>query len=263
VPRRPASVVGIPLTKETHVRTSLSIAAAGLLVLAWSGTARTGETDEARALVTKAIKAMGGETALAKHKAATWKETGTYYGMGDGLPFAGRYAMEFPDKFRMEIEGVFTIVYAGDKGWTIAGGETKEMTKEQLAAQRTDHRAGWVASLLPLKDKAFTLTTIPDAKVDGRAAAGIKVTRKGYPDVKLYLDKETYLPAKLEWTTMASEDNFKEMTAEMYYSKYKEIDGAQIPTRLILKRDGKLYVEADVQDMKAVGKLDPKVFAMP
>jgi hypothetical protein len=53
------------------------------------------------------------------------------------------------------------------------------------------------------------------------------------------------------------------VTAEIYYSKYEEIDGARVPTRFVMKRDGKLYVEADVSDYKAVGKLDDAVFAKP
>jgi hypothetical protein len=183
--------------------------------------------------------------------------------MGDGLPFTGKYSMQAPDHFRMEIEGVFTIVFAGDKGWIHAGGDTKEMNEEQFAVQKNDHRGGHISSILPLKDKAFALTALPEIKVDDRPAVGIKVARKAYPEVKLYFDKKTHLLVKSEWRTKASEEKFKEVTQESYFSKYQEIDGAQVPTRMVMKRDGKLFVEADVSDYKAVGKLDDSVFAKP
>src|SRR2546428_8816628 len=48
---------------------------------------------DARAIVAKAIKAVGGEQKLEKFKAQTWREVGTYYGMGDGLPYTGNYAV--------------------------------------------------------------------------------------------------------------------------------------------------------------------------
>jgi hypothetical protein len=245
------------------MRNSLSVLFAGCLLLVMTGLARPGSDPSPNAIIAKVIKAMGGEANLAKHKAATWTEKGTYYGMGDGLPFTAKYSMQMPDKFRMEIPDVFTIVYAGDKGWIGTAGNTKEMTAMELAAQTNDHRAGFIALVLPLKDKAFTLKAVPGIKVEGRPAVGIQVTRKDYPEVKLYFDAETHLPARMVWPSKAAEEKFKDVTAEMLYSKYKEIDGVQVPTHLVLKRDGKLFVEADVSDHKAVGKLDDKVFAKP
>lgn len=245
------------------MRKTVGILTAGILLVGWSGMAWSGDDPDPRAIVVQAIKAMGGEKNLARHKAATWTEKGTYHGMGDGLPYSGKYAMQAPSQFRMEIEGVFTIVFAGDKGWIHAGGNTMEMNDEQFAVQKSDHRAGHIASVLPLKDKAFALTSLPEIKVDDRPAVGIKVARKEYPEVKLYFDKKTHLLVKSEWRTKASEEKFKEVTAESYYSKYQEIDGAQVPTRMVMKRDGKLFVEADVSDYKAVGKLDDSVFAKP
>jgi hypothetical protein len=245
------------------MRKTVGILTAGTLLVVWSSVAWSGEDADPRVIVAQAIKAMGGEKSLARHKAATWTSKGTYYGMGDGLPYSGKYAVRMPEHFRVEIEGVFIIVFTGDKGWIHGGGETKDMTDEQFAAQKNDHRAGWIASVLPLKDKAFTLTALPEIKVDDHPAVGIKVARKEYPEVKLYFDKKTHLLVKSEWRTKSSEEKFKEVTAESYYSKYQEIDGAQVSTRMVMKRDGKPYVEADVMDYKAAGKLDDSVFAKP
>jgi hypothetical protein len=245
------------------MRKTLGALLAGAWVLACTAPARPGDDGDARAIITQAIDAMGGAAAVEKHKASTWKETGTYYGLGDGLPFTGLYAAQPPDKFKMEIENVFTIVFVGDKGWTNMGGETKEMTKQELAVHKNDHRAGWIATIAPLTSKDFTLKAIGEVKVDDRPAVGVKVSRKDYPDVKLYFDKKTHLLVKSEHATKAAEEKYKDVTAEMYYSKHKKIDGVQVPTHLVMKRDGKLYVEADVQDLKAVGKLDDSVFAKP
>src|SRR4051794_12513866 len=117
------------------------------LTLACVGLVQSGEEKDARAIVDKGIQAMGGEAKLTKLQSATFKEKGTYYGMGQGLPFTANYALQFPDKFRMEIEGFFTIVLNGDKGWTKSMDETKEMSKEQLDHQQHDQRAGWINSL--------------------------------------------------------------------------------------------------------------------
>src|SRR5262245_7194973 len=56
------------------------------LALGAVGSLRAGEDKEMRALIAKAIKAMGGEDKLAKYKAVTLKGAGTFYGQGEGLP---------------------------------------------------------------------------------------------------------------------------------------------------------------------------------
>jgi hypothetical protein len=239
-----------------------SILIVGFLILACVHFAWAGE-DDARAIIDKGIQAAGGEKKLAKFKAVTFKEKGTYYGMGDGLPYMGNYAIQWPKQFRMEIEGVFTVVLDGDKGWIQAGGETKEMTKEQLDTQRNDHRAGWMTTLLPLKDKAFTLKTLKDAKVGKQETRVVEATRKEFPGMKFYFDKTSNLLVKIEYKTKAAEMNFKEVTMDTIYSDHKEVDGVSIPHKLVMHRDGKVFVEAEVIGMKAMGKLDAKVFAMP
>jgi zinc protease len=251
------------LAEEDNMRKTLGILIVGPLLLLLSGTAPAGGDDDARAIVAKSIKATGGAAKMAKFKATTFKVKGTYYGMGDGLPFTGNYAVQWPMQLKMEIEGIFTIVVNGDKGWMKSGGVTNDMSKEELALQKHNQRAGWIATLLPLEDKAFDLTALGEVKVDKLTALGVKVTRKDYPEVKLYFDKATHLLIKAEFRSKSPEENYKDATLETYYSNFKEIDGVKVPTTVITKRDGKLYVESEVAEMKAAGKLDASMFDRP
>ena len=235
---------------------------AASLLLVGAGLVRPGEDKDARAIIDKAIQAMGGEANLVKHNSATWKEKGTYYGMGEGLPYTSKMAVQWPMQFRMEIEGVFTIVLNGDKGWMHTGGETTELDKEQLAQQISDQRAGWISHLLPLKDKAYQLKTLGESKVGKQTALVVQVTRKDYPTVKLFFDKTTGLLLKNEFRTKAAEQKFLEVTQEIYFSDHREVDGAKVAHKVVLKRDGKLFVEAEISALKA-GKVDDKVFGRP
>jgi hypothetical protein len=233
-----------------------------VISLPFSRTCRADEP-QARALVAKAIKAAGGEEKLARHRAATFTERGTYYGMGEGLPYTGKYAVQWPDQFRMEIEGVFTMVLNGDKGWMRANNETREMTAQELAQQREEHYQGWVATLLPLKDKMFTLDTIDEIKVSDRPAAGVKVSAEKHRDVKLYFDKETGLLVKSQTRTHSPEMDFKEVDQEVWYDAYVEFDGVKNAKKFLVHRDGKKFVEGETVEYKAMGKLDDSVFAKP
>lgn len=219
--------------------------------------------EQARQIVDKAIDAMGGAQKLAKQKAVTFKEKGTYYGMGDGLPYTGNYAIQGRDQFKMVIEGVFAIVVNGDQGWVKAADQTTAMTAEQLADQKEELYAGWVTSLLPLKDKEFQLSPLDEVAVDDRAAVGVKVSRKGHRDVKLYFDKESGVLVKSEGTVKSQELGGKEVLQETFYKEYQDVEGAKAVSKLVVHRDGKLFLESEVFDLKAAGKLEDSVFAMP
>ena len=244
------------------MRRSWCLWSAVVLGLLSAGLVQSGDADKARAIVDRAIKAVGGEDLVKKHQAATFKEKGMYYGMGDGLPYTGNYAFQWPNKFRMEIEGVFIIVVDGDKGWMKAG-DTREMSKEELTQQRYDRKAGYITTLLPLKNKAFQLSVLDEAQVDSKAAQVVKVSRQDFPEVKLFFDKDSGRLVKSEYRTKAQEEANKEVAQEAFYQGYRDVEGLQVPAKLVIKRDGKLYIEAENFDVKSHGKLDAKVFAMP
>lgn len=235
---------------------------AASLLLASVHLALAGE-DEARALIEKSIQAIGGDKALVKHNATVSSDKGTYYGMGDGLPYTGKYSLQFPDQMRMEVENVFTIVFNGKQGWISSMGDVKEMTKEQFETHQHDQRAGYMTSLVPLKDKAFTLKLLKDAKVGEQETRVVEASRKDWPTVKLFFDKGTGYLVKIEFKTKSAELNFKEVTIDHVYSDFKEVDGVKVPHKMVMSRDGKKFVESEVTSYKAVGTLDPKVFAKP
>jgi outer membrane lipoprotein-sorting protein len=233
------------------------------VALALAGQTNADDPADARAIIDKAINALGGKDKLAQLKAQTWSESGTYYGQGKGLPYTGKYALQFPNQFRMEIEGVFTMVVNGDQGWLKSEKGTEEMTKEQLASEHTNLYAGWVATLIPLDDKAYTLAPLEATKIDDKPVVGVKVSRKEHSDVKLYFDKATNLLVRSESTVRSQEAKGKEVKQEVTLSDYQDVSGTKVPGKIAVKRDGKLYVEAKNQDFKVGKKLDDKVFAKP
>jgi hypothetical protein len=218
---------------------------------------------EAMAIVNKAITAAGGAEKLAKVKGQTWKEEGTFYGMGEGVPFTSNCAVQFPDRMKMEIEGFFAIVLDGDKAWIKFGEDTNELTGDQLKEQREAHYAGWVASLLPLSDKAFQLKPLGESKVGEKPAKGVQVSRDGHRDVKLYFDAKSSLLAKSEYNVVTMEQPGQEVLREVFFDDFQEIGGVRLPTTIAIKQDGKKFVEAKISELKTSEKLDDDLFAKP
>jgi hypothetical protein len=243
------------------MRKLLAIGVVFSLLLTWAGIAQSGD-DDGRAIINKAIKAGGGEKAIAKYDSTIMREKGTYYGMGDGLPYTSIVHMQRPDKFKMEIEGVFTLCVDGDKGWTKSPEGVKDMPKDDVAIQQIGQRAGWIMHLIPLKDQAYTVKTDGSAKVGDMETSIVKVSRKDYPTVSLYFDNKSGHLVKSQFKAKSSEQKGKEVTAEFYFSDFKTEGGVTMPHHVVLKHDGKLYVEADVTEMKPA-KLSAKDFAKP
>jgi predicted outer membrane protein len=240
------------------------------LVLAATAPARADEA-EARAIVEKAVKAHGGQEALAKFPAMTVRFKGTFHGMGAELPMTGEVITQGADQQKINVEveagGMkfrIAIVLNGDKGWTrFADQATQEMTKDEVAESREQGYAAWVVTLAPLTGKQFTLATIGEVKIDDRPALGVKVSSKGHRDVDLYFDKQTNLLIKTE-TMVKEEGSDREVLEETLLADYKEVQGTKQAMKFTTRRDGmpqpfdkgpfrEVKLPAWVQDTTGVG----------
>lgn len=238
------------------------------LVLTAAVTARAGD-DAARALIDRAVKAHGGEANLAKWPAVTARIKGTFHGLGAAIPVTGEFAAQGPDRSKFAIEGqvdgqAFRLIQVldGKRGWSKTDNDaTEELSKEDLARAREEAYADWVATLVPLKDKKFTLAPLGEIAVHKRPALGVTVSSKGRRDVNLYFDKESGLLVKTE--CRVEDDNGQEVTEETLLGDYKEVQGTKQAMKLTIRRDGNLYLECEITECRLEERLDASVFAKP
>jgi len=231
-------------------------------LLCLAGTVRADDAADARAIVDKAIAAKGGAELLAKYKAQTIREKGTYYGMGAGLPYTGTTYADANNRSKTVIEGVFSLCVDGEKGWMEAMGNTMDLPPEQHAAMVRDMQAGWIIGLAGLNDEDITLATLPGDDVDGKPTDAVLVTSKDKREHKLYFDRETHLLSKAVYQSWSQEKN-GEVEQELLFSAYKPIEGIQSAFKVVIMQDGKKFVESDVQEVKFSESLDEKIFKRP
>jgi outer membrane lipoprotein-sorting protein len=246
-----------------------------IVLLALDASTLADEKADAMAVLDKAIKALGGEAKLKTVKAATWKGKGKFYGLGgEGIDYTGDWAFHGAQKYRVILDVELmgqkfrqTIVVNGDKGWIKNNDMVMPMDKDMLAEQKEQLYANWIGFVNPLvlKEKTFELSPIGEIKIDNRTAVGIRAASKGHRDLNLYFDKETYLPLKCEWRVkdLQGVQGGKEVTQEVFPSDYQDVDGLKIAVKVLVKWDGKKYVEAELSDLKNEEKLDDSVFAEP
>jgi hypothetical protein len=226
--------------------------------------------EAAQAIIDKAIQAAGGAENLTKFKAAHWKGKGKFYGFGDAIEYTGEWHQQFPGQMKVVIDVDFggmkiqnVRVINRDKAWSIAMGVLQELGQEEMAeANESLHydRAVW---FVPLKGKDFQLTSLGESLVDKKPAVGVKVACKGRRDFQLYFDKESALLVKGVMRVKDQMSGGEEVSQEIFYAGHKEMQGRMVPTRAIIHREGKLYIEAEVTDYRRLDQIDDKVFGKP
>ncbi len=234
-------------------------------VLPAAADARAGDADEARKVIDRAITAHGGEDRLARTRLHTRDAKGTIDPQGMAVAFTSQLTLALPDQLRETIEvgagkAKLLRVINGEQGWEAPGGQAREMDKSRLQEVREAMYGLWLGTLLPLRDPAFELSTLPEARVNDRPAVGVKAARKGHPDVSLYFDQQTGLLAKVEYRghTAGLPVNRAEVLTD-----YREFQGIRLPTKRAELINGMKSAELTVTGYDFPSKAEDGTFAKP
>jgi hypothetical protein len=248
------------------MRTTLPalLLACGLVSL--GGGLRAEDTASPRKVLARAIQAMGGEAKLKKLQVGQWKGTGTVQFFGNELSYTAEWFMQGPEHYRIDAQGdafSFDQGIDGTKGWFKVepiGSGVEDMDETRLREEKEEVYLQWLTTLVPLRDKAFQLSSLGEHKVEDRPAVGIEVSHKGHRKVQLFFDKET---GRLVKSEMPSERRGQKYTQEMFYRDYGEINGIPLARELVTRLDGKDFLAVKIQDFQPEDKLDAKVFSKP
>lgn len=245
------------------------IAAAFAALVAAPGRPASADEQEAKGVVDKAIKAAGGQDALDRAGALSWKSKGTITFNGNASEITIVSTAQGLDRFRAEFEGEFNgnsvkgvTVLNGDKGWRKVGDNSTEFEGDALAREKRNHYLQMAPVLLtPLKGKDFKLESAPEEKVGGKAAAVVKATGPDGKDFTLSFDKESGLPVKM--VAKVAGFNGEEFTQETTFAAYKDFGGIKKATKVESQRDGEKFIDMEVSEFKVMDKAPPEAFEEP
>jgi hypothetical protein len=234
------------------------------------GRATAADKDDAVSILDKAIKAQGGADALAKTGQLLRKGAGTLTLFDMDLAFTDELLVQRPDRMRFTLEVVGAdkqktraiLVLNKDKGWQENGGATAELSVPRVNELKEEAHVQWVCMLLPLvqKDSPYQLATAKEIKIGDNAAAGVKVSLKGQPDITLYFDKDSGLLVKVE---RKAKEAGVDVDKEYFFSDYKEVNGVKLPMRALEKLNGKKFIDLKVESYKLLDKVDEAQFGKP
>ncbi|HEV3025766.1 MAG TPA: hypothetical protein VGX76_25005 [Pirellulales bacterium] len=240
-----------------------------LVVLGVAKSARSAAEGDAKALVDKAIKALGGEAKLKKVKGVTWKTKGKANFQGNETDFTTQATVAGLDRIHSQFESEFggnpfkvVLVLDGDKGWVSFGQGVMELDAENLAREKRNVYLQLVPmTLLPLTGKDFQVEAAGEAKVGDADANVVKIKAPDGKDFELSLDKTSGLPLRM--VAKVTDFTQTEFTQETTYGEYKDFGGIKKATKITTKRDGEPFIEAEIIEFKLLEEVDDKTFAEP
>jgi hypothetical protein len=237
----------------------IGLVAAGLLIPATAVHA----DPEAEALLAKAIKAHGGEKALAKYKARRIKlkitEEPTRFSYNHEWLFLA------PDKFKDVGDAYYlgqridaTYATDGKVSWHHSNGQTQELEGEFGEWYKHEAHLMQVLRLVPLKEKGYELKAAGETKVDGKTAFGLLVRKAGQKDITLFFDAQSTLLVKTEREVTGSSG--LPVKEESFYQDYTKKDSLPYARKVVVKKGGKTESYHDVREVKFLEKADEKAF---
>ena len=215
----------------------------------------------AREILQRAIDAIGGDQALERLKSQMmWMERGTYYGMGDGIPYTAQYSSMWPNWYRKEVEDSITLAINGNEAWVSGQGGDHKLEKDLQMELVKQARVAWAVRLFPLKDKDYDLVSLDDLEMDGKKLIGFKAMYPDGRDILFYFDQETYLLNRIETSIVTPEYGEQTVRSEVFFEDYKSFGGILMPSKYKVYYDKKLFADAEVIDYKLFATLDPALF---
>lgn len=223
--------------------------------------------DRALVIVNRAIDAQGGADRLAKLHVYERVARGKEFASSTEVIFTTTLVVALPDRLHDAIEvqamggkvSVIQIVNAG-KGWRSTDGKVEALSKEELKELATELYVRSLGTLVSLKEDAFQLTVLPDAKVDGRVAHVVQVETKDRPAVKLYFDGGNGLLVKTEFRVRQASLSFLK---EYRLSQYKRFDGLKLPTVQTGYLNGTKAEELTITAYHFMDEADSSLFEQP
>ncbi len=182
-----------------------------------------------RAVLERGIQAMGGEAALGSISAYRQRSTATLRDNLEKAKVKTEVFVQFPDKVRevhrIEVEqnrSLLILVLDGNKGFEQQDGQTTPLDAASVRDMKNSLYVDGLSHLVPLlRDPAYQLSALDEAKVRERPSLGILVKRSQHPDVKMYFDKATGYLSKIEYRGPSARTN-QEVTNEQYFWDYQE-----------------------------------------
>jgi hypothetical protein len=216
-------------------------------------------------LLARAIRAHGGEERLMADRAEQVQMRGVHYVGQTEVPFTNTITLHWPGRFKSVLNRGKTQVINlldGERAALVVDGQVQQMPATQLGQMRQTLALNHIMRLVPLvRDQAVSLTPLGEYTIQGTAVVGLAVQRAGWPEVKLFFDKQTALLRASEQVLRTP--GSPPVVQQARYSDHRDVGGYVRPGTVTVYRDGKKVMHAVLIQARRLEKIDAAEFRLP
>ncbi len=231
--------------------------------------AAAGATPESLAqgmAIVKAAADTAGGAALGKVQSIEWTSKGSAFGPGgQEIPIEVKTQVVYPDHVHVEVKLPFGVMHQGfdgNAGWVAS----PQGVMDAPAAMQGD-----IQRVIAMTGGVGFFQLALSGKLDGQLQylgqqdfGGTKVDavewKASFGPMKLYFDPATHQLIGSHFRQVSQQGTAE---VEQHWSGFKAFEGIQLPTSVVVMRDGTKYSETTSQEVKLNPALDPSVFAKP
>jgi outer membrane lipoprotein-sorting protein len=242
---------------------SRKLTLAGLVFsLIASALAAQESAERAREIFKAGAAATGGD-AVSRVKSVEMKGTGTVQTPMGPFDMEVHFRVTFPERMRVDsylTVGDVTNGFNGKNGWVVGPQGSMEMPAERNPEYlRGIALVGGVGVFQQVLEGKARGQFTGEAEFNGKKSLALDWESPA-GKVKLYFDAETKLLIGAQYRVTTPQGALDE---ERRWSDFKAVEGLQFPTRLQTYRDGALYTDITLKEIKLNPSLDEKLFQMP
>lgn len=225
-----------------------------------SGSTAAEDGSKGQQILLKVIDACGGLNRFRKIKSYTIKTESVLSLNNKDVQLTVTETVLLPDKSRQVMElpsGTRVQVLNGKHGWSRIGSETSELSEPE---KREMNRALFreVIRLFQLRDEQnLKIEDYGEEMSQNQRWHVLRISNQSGDFLNLYVDAETYLPVKKTYQG-AAEVNLA--TLQEIYSDYRSVDGIKIPFHIVVRANGRKFIESRVIEAKMNPVIDTAFF---
>jgi zinc protease len=217
------------------------------------------ESANAKAILHRAVEAMGGLERLRAVRTVTARQIVTTPGPGGLVDAEATSYIAYPNQFRVETkipEGLLISAFDGSTAWTRDPQATREAPEPMAAEARSNLQRDVIRLLLGAEDGSLRVRALQDARNEqGRNVRTLELSSNTTGPIVLSIDAETMRVTKEAFAAGPG----GQALVEESFSDYRAVDGVQVPF-MAERQVGPITVKRRVLDVQLNRPIDPSLF---
>jgi predicted Zn-dependent peptidase len=220
-------------------------------------------TARARALIDKAVAAVGGAAALDAATSLVIRATVDQKTPQGDMQIEVAETHLFPDRYRQELTlpfGTMSMVITGDGGFAVTPRGVMDLPESQLAALRQSASRNPLALLRARNDPGFAATALAPAELEGAPLERVQVEVDGAVSV-IGLDPASGQIRQLAYRSQGPSGAPGEIVET--YSDWRQVGALSYPFAIVGTFEGEESQRVEIKEVEIGGEVDEAAFEKP